>query len=95
MLKVGFIAVFGESLKRYTTGVSLACISVLYAQTRQVLSQPLVGSTRHTPHAGWRKLGVVKDRVDAQKSVDMSSVRETAGRRHCCSRGARAFPLAY
>jgi hypothetical protein len=37
----------------------------------------------------------MKDRVDAQKSVDMSSVREAADRRNCFSRGARAFPLAY
>jgi hypothetical protein len=29
-----------------------------------------------------RKLGVVKDRVDAQQCVDMSSVREAAGQRN-------------
>jgi hypothetical protein len=49
---------------------------------------------RTTPHAGWRKLGVVKDRVDAQQGVHLRPVREAAGRRHGCSRGARAFPLA-
>jgi hypothetical protein len=41
-----------------------------------------------------RQLGVVQDRVDAQTYVDMISVHEAAGRRNCCSRGARAFPLA-
>src|SRR5262245_12359950 len=41
-------------------------------------TSPKCGRCDNTPHAGWRKLAVVKDRADAPKSVDMSFVREAA-----------------
>jgi len=42
-----------------------------------------------------RQLGIIKDRVDAQKDLVMSAVRETADRLNSGWHGTRAFLLAY